>query len=76
MTRHDSVVKPLSRAERKAALLAELEQQRIDILVDSDTLLHASSRWNVIGKASNCRFTPLAALLRYALHVIQAVPWC
>jgi len=56
MTRHDSVVKPLSRAERKAALLAELEQ--------------------VIGKASNCRFTPLAALLRYALHVIQAVPWC
>jgi len=43
MTRHDSVVKPLSRAERKAALLAELEQQRIDILVDSDTLLHASS---------------------------------
>lgn len=43
MSRHDSVVKPLSRAERKAALLAELEQQRIDILVDSDTLLHASS---------------------------------
>lgn len=35
-------VKPLpklpSRAERKALLLAELEQQRIDILVDSDYL--------------------------------------
>ena len=43
MTRHNSVVKPPSRAERKAALLAELEQQRIDMLVDSDTLLRASS---------------------------------
>lgn len=43
MTRHNSVVKPPSRAERKAALLAELEQQRIDILVDSDTLQRASS---------------------------------
>ncbi|WP_394424297.1 YqjK-like family protein [Vreelandella stevensii] len=30
--------KPMSRQQRKAALLAELEQQRIDILVNSDTL--------------------------------------
>ena len=30
--------KPLSRAERKALLLAELEQQRVDILVDSEFL--------------------------------------
>lgn len=43
MNRHNSVVKPPSRAARKAALLAELEQQRIDILVDSDTLKRASS---------------------------------
>ncbi|MCW4152414.1 MULTISPECIES: YqjK family protein [Halomonadaceae] len=35
--------KPLSRAERKAHLLAELEQQRVDILVDSDQLLRAAS---------------------------------
>lgn len=31
--------RPLTRAERKAALLADLEQQRIDMLVDSDYLL-------------------------------------
>ncbi|MCP1316238.1 YqjK family protein [Vreelandella lionensis] len=43
MTRHNSAAKLPSRAERKAALLAELEQQRIDILVDSDTLQRASS---------------------------------
>nr|WP_295710602.1 YqjK family protein [uncultured Halomonas sp.] len=35
--------KPPSRAERKALLLAELEQQRIDILVDSDYLQQAAS---------------------------------
>lgn len=35
--------KPLSRAERKALLLAELEQQRVDILVDSDYLQQAAS---------------------------------
>ncbi|MCA1772368.1 MAG: YqjK-like family protein, partial [Halomonas sp.] len=35
--------KPPSRAERKARLLAELEQQRVDILVDSDQLLRAAS---------------------------------
>ncbi|WP_030070255.1 YqjK family protein [Halomonas alkaliantarctica] len=43
MTRPNTVNKPLSRAERKALLLAELEQQRIDILVDSDTLTNAAS---------------------------------
>ncbi|SDO01235.1 YqjK family protein [Vreelandella arcis] len=32
-----------SKAERKARLLAELEQQRIDILVSSDQLLDAIS---------------------------------
>lgn len=35
--------KPSSRAERKARLLSELEQQRVDILVDSDQLLCAAS---------------------------------
>lgn len=35
--------KPLSRAERKALLLAELEQQRVDILVNSDYLQQAAS---------------------------------
>ena len=35
--------KPLSRAERKALLLAELEQQRVDILVDSEFLQQAAS---------------------------------
>ncbi|CAO1665984.1 YqjK family protein [Halomonas sp. HAL1] len=35
--------KPLSRAERKALLLAELEQQRVDILVDSEYLQQAAS---------------------------------
>lgn len=35
--------KPLSRQQRKAALLAELEQQRIDILVSSDTLQRTSA---------------------------------
>lgn len=35
--------KPLSRAQRKAQLLAELEQQRVDILVDSDYLQQAAS---------------------------------
>lgn len=35
--------RPPSRAERKARLLAELEQQRVDILVDSDQLLQAAS---------------------------------
>ncbi|MDQ7728385.1 YqjK family protein [Halomonas sp. SpR8] len=35
--------KPLSRAERKAQLLAELEQQRVDILVDSEYLQQAAS---------------------------------
>lgn len=43
MTHPNTAVKPPSRAERKAALLAELEQQRIDILVDSDTLTRAAS---------------------------------
>lgn len=41
MTTPTKIAKP-SRAERKAALLAELEQQRVDILVDSDTLLNAA----------------------------------
>lgn len=35
--------KPATRAERKAALLAELEQQRVDILVDSDYLLRTAA---------------------------------
>ncbi|MGP9575228.1 MULTISPECIES: YqjK family protein [unclassified Halomonas] len=35
--------KPLSRAERKAQLLAELEQQRVDILVDSEYLQQAAA---------------------------------
>lgn len=35
--------KPLSRAQRKALLLAELEQQRVDILVDSEYLQQAAS---------------------------------
>lgn len=39
----ENSAKPLSRAERKAALLAELEQQRIDILVDSEFLQQAAS---------------------------------
>ncbi|WP_404377225.1 YqjK family protein [Vreelandella aquamarina] len=43
MTQHTPAAKPPSRAERKAALLAELEQQRIDMLVDSDTLMRASA---------------------------------
>ncbi len=55
--------KPLSRAERKALLLAELEQQRVDILVDSEFLQQAASPLDRTGKASSCRFTPLAALL-------------
>ena len=38
-----SLPKPLSRAERKALLLAELEQQRVDILVDSEYLQQAAS---------------------------------
>ncbi|WP_447928530.1 MULTISPECIES: hypothetical protein [unclassified Vreelandella] len=42
MTNQTTNAKP-SRAERKAALLAELEQQRVDILVDSDFLLNAAS---------------------------------
>ncbi|MCP1315282.1 MULTISPECIES: YqjK family protein [unclassified Halomonas] len=42
MTTPQSDVKP-SRAERKAALLAELERQRVDILVDSDYLLQAAA---------------------------------
>jgi hypothetical protein len=36
-------VKPPSRAQRKAQLLAELEQQRVDILVDSEYLQQAAS---------------------------------
>ncbi|KPQ23697.1 YqjK family protein [Halomonas sp. HL-93] len=36
-------IKPPTRAERKARLLAELEQQRVNILVDSDQLLRAAS---------------------------------
>ncbi|MEA2119430.1 YqjK family protein [Halovibrio sp. HP20-50] len=35
--------KPPSRAERKALILAELEQQRVDILVDSDYLQQVAS---------------------------------
>lgn len=35
--------KPLSRAERKALLLDELEQQRVDILVDSAFLQQAAA---------------------------------
>lgn len=35
--------KPPTRAERKALLLAELEQQRVDILVDSEFLQQAAS---------------------------------
>lgn len=35
--------KPLSRAERKALLLDELEQQRLDILVDSTFLQQAAA---------------------------------
>ncbi len=44
---HPSVVtdsaSPPSRAERKAALLAELEQQRVDILVASHHLMDTSA---------------------------------
>ena len=36
-------VKPPTRAQRKAQLLAELEQQRVDILVDSEFLQQAAS---------------------------------
>ncbi|MFB9865794.1 YqjK family protein [Vreelandella sulfidaeris] len=36
-------VKPPTRAQRKAQLLAELEQQRVDILVDSEYLQLAAS---------------------------------
>ncbi|RUR36063.1 YqjK family protein [Vreelandella populi] len=39
----DKSAEPLSRAERKAALLAQLEQQRIDILVCSDYLQRSTS---------------------------------
>ncbi|WP_447555846.1 hypothetical protein [Vreelandella sp. EE22] len=42
MTSQTKDIKP-SRAERKAALLAELEQQRIDMLVDSEYLLSAAT---------------------------------
>ncbi|MFG6668012.1 hypothetical protein ACGK9R_13025 [Halomonas sp. HNIBRBA4712] len=35
-------VPPPSRAERKALLLAELEQQRVDIIVNSDYLLNVA----------------------------------
>lgn len=38
----ENTAKPLSRAERKALLLAELEQQRVDILVDSEYLQQAA----------------------------------
>ncbi|UYG01051.1 MULTISPECIES: YqjK-like family protein [unclassified Halomonas] len=41
MTTPTNTARP-SRAERKAALLLELEQQRVDILVDSDYLLNAA----------------------------------
>ncbi|AVI62861.1 hypothetical protein BB497_09225 [Halomonas sp. GFAJ-1] len=45
-----TVDKPLTRAERKAALLADLEQQRVDMLVNSDYLLRATApldkHWN------------------------------
>ncbi|MGO2240825.1 MAG: YqjK family protein [Halomonas sp.] len=34
---------PLSRAQRKAQLLAELEQQRVDILIESAFLQQATS---------------------------------
>lgn len=43
MTSPKNAHNPLTRAERKAVLLAELEQQRIDILVDSDYLLRATA---------------------------------
>lgn len=43
MTHPQTGTKPLTRAERKAVLLAELEQQRIDILVDSDYLLNTTA---------------------------------
>ena len=44
--------KPLSRAERKALLLAELEQQRVDILVQTN----APPRWSNGGRQkSACR---------------------
>ncbi|MCS2608945.1 YqjK-like family protein [Halomonas dongshanensis] len=40
---------PLSRADRKRALLATLEQQRVDLLVESDRFLEAAApfdaRW-------------------------------
>ncbi|RUR34006.1 hypothetical protein ELY33_01885 [Vreelandella andesensis] len=42
MTRPNTTVNLPSRAERKAVLLAELEQQRIDIFIDSDTLSKAA----------------------------------
>lgn len=38
----ENTAKPLTRAERKAQLLAELEQQRVDILVDSEYLQQAA----------------------------------
>lgn len=43
MTSPKIAAKPPTRAERKAALLADLEQQRVDILVNSDYLLRASA---------------------------------
>ncbi|WP_249977148.1 YqjK family protein [Vreelandella olivaria] len=43
MTTPKAADRPLTRAERKAALLADLEQQRIDMLVDSDYLLRVTA---------------------------------
>ncbi|MBZ5489101.1 YqjK-like family protein [Halomonas aquamarina] len=39
----DKSAEPLSRAERKAELLAQMEQQRIDILVCSEFLQRSTS---------------------------------
>lgn len=43
MKQTDKNVKPPSRAERKATLLAQLEQQRVDILVYSEYLQRSAS---------------------------------
>lgn len=73
MKQTDKSVKPperheyKSRAERKAALLAQLEQQRIDILVCSDVLERSASPLDQKWRSIKLPLYAAGGLLAYKL---------
>ncbi|MBE0464751.1 MAG: YqjK family protein [Halomonadaceae bacterium] len=67
MKQTDKSVNPPSRAERKAALLAQLEQQRVDILVCSEYLQRSASPLDQSWRSIKLPLYAAGGLLAYKL---------